>query len=116
MAEALLRSAGGQWFIVTGPNAANLDADGTYVVFGNVTDGLEIAQEMVAGAGGADGQTPPEEVVVETITIAEDTATDGSTPDTATASTTSASTEPATSGPATTGPETTAAAPTTTAG
>ena len=109
-------SAGGQWFIVTGPAASNLDADGTYVVFGTVTEGLEIAQEMVAGAGGADGQTPPEEVVVETITIAEDTATDGSTPDTATASTTSASTEPATSGPATTGPETTAAAPTTTAG
>ncbi|MDQ3468263.1 MAG: peptidylprolyl isomerase [Actinomycetota bacterium] len=67
-------SAGGQWFIVTGPAASNLDADGTYVVFGTVTEGLEIAQEMVAGAGGPDGQTPAEEVSVETVTITEDAA------------------------------------------
>lgn len=70
-------SAGAQWFINGGPNAANLDFDpsqpgsGTYVPFGTVTEGLEIVQEIIGSAGGADGQTPAEEVVVETITIAE---------------------------------------------
>lgn len=64
-------SSGGQWFFVTGPNAAALDGDGTYVVFGTVTEGVEITQEILALAGGDDGQTPTEDVVLESVTITE---------------------------------------------
>jgi cyclophilin family peptidyl-prolyl cis-trans isomerase len=62
-------SAGGQWFFVGGPNAAALDAQGTYVVFGEVTEGLEIVQSIIASVS-ANGP-PPEEVRVETVTITE---------------------------------------------
>jgi cyclophilin family peptidyl-prolyl cis-trans isomerase len=63
-------SAGGQWFFVTGPNGANLDAQGTYVVFGEVTEGLEVAQSILA-LSGDDGQAPTREVEVETVEITE---------------------------------------------
>ena len=45
-------SAGGQWFFVGGPNAAALDAQGTYVVFGDVTEGLDIVQAIIASVTG----------------------------------------------------------------
>ena len=63
-------SAGGQWFFVSGPNGSNLDAQGTYVVFGEITEGLEIAEAILA-LSGEDGQTPTREVVVETVEITE---------------------------------------------
>lgn len=63
-------SAGGQWFFVTGPNGANLDAQGTYVVFGEITEGLEVAQSILA-LSGDDGQTPSREVTLETVEITE---------------------------------------------
>ena len=62
-------SAGGQWFFVGGPNAAALDAQGTYVVFGDVTEGLDIVQAIIASVT-ANGP-PPEEIRVETVTITE---------------------------------------------
>jgi cyclophilin family peptidyl-prolyl cis-trans isomerase len=46
-----------------------LDAQGTYVVFGEVTEGLEIVQSIIASVS-ANGP-PPEEVRVETVTITE---------------------------------------------
>ena len=63
-------SAGGQWFITTGPNSANLDATGTYVVFGNVTEGLDIARRSSPWPG-PDGETLTETVDVETVEITE---------------------------------------------
>jgi cyclophilin family peptidyl-prolyl cis-trans isomerase len=63
-------SAGGQWFFVTGPNGSNLDAQGTYVVFGEVTEGLDVAQAILA-LSGPDGQTPTREVTLETVEITE---------------------------------------------
>ena len=104
-------SAGGQWFIVTGPNASNLDAQGTYVVFGRVTQGLEIAQAMVENVG-ADGQTPSEEVRVETILIEEVAggATDATTATSAPA-TFDSSTETSTDATGTAAPSTQAANP-----
>ncbi len=63
-------SAGGQWFFVTGPNGANLDAQGTYVVFGEITEGLDVAQSILA-LSGDDGQTPSREVTLETVEITE---------------------------------------------
>jgi cyclophilin family peptidyl-prolyl cis-trans isomerase len=63
-------SAGGQWFFVTGPNGANLDAQGTYVVFGEISEGLDVAEAILA-LSGDDGQTPSREVTVETVEITE---------------------------------------------
>ena len=63
-------SAGGQWFFVTGPNGANLDAQGTYVVFGEITEGLDVAEAILA-LSGDDGQTPSREVTLETVEITE---------------------------------------------
>ena len=63
-------SAGGQWFFTTGPNSAGLADTGTYVVFGRVTAGSDIAAEINALAG-SDGDTPTETVNVETIEITE---------------------------------------------
>jgi cyclophilin family peptidyl-prolyl cis-trans isomerase len=63
-------SAGGQWFFVTGPNGANLDAQGTFVVFGEITEGLDVAESILA-LSGEDGQTPSREVTLETVEITE---------------------------------------------
>ena len=38
-------SAGGQWFFVTDPPATP-DPTGTYVVFGTITEGLDVAQAI----------------------------------------------------------------------
>ena len=77
-------SAGGQWFFVGGPNAAALDAQGTYVVFGEVTEGLEIVETIIASVS-ANGP-PPEEIRVETVTITEGGADAGDTTTPGTAS------------------------------
>ena len=63
-------SAGGQWFFVAGPKASSLDAQGTYVVFGEVSEGLDIVQEIL-GLAGDDGQTPTREVTLESVEITE---------------------------------------------
>ena len=58
-------SGGAQWFITTGPNAAKLDAQGTYTVFGDVTSGLDVAQEIAALATSATDDSMKEKVVVD---------------------------------------------------
>ncbi len=65
--------AGAQFFFVTGPGGANLDAQGSYVVFGEVTEGLEILEQIVATTTVDDtGEGEPDpEVVVESVTITE---------------------------------------------
>lgn len=63
-------SAGAQWFFVGGPNASTLDAQGTYVTFGHVTEGLDVVKAILALAG-EDGQTPTRTVTVNSITIQE---------------------------------------------
>jgi len=64
-------SGGAQWFITTGPKAANLDAQGTYTVFGDVTSGLDVAQKIAALATSATDDTMKEKVVVEKVEIVE---------------------------------------------
>jgi cyclophilin family peptidyl-prolyl cis-trans isomerase len=64
-------SGGAQWFITTGPNAAKLDAQGTYTVFGDVTSGLDVAQKIAALATSATDDSMKEKVVVEKIEIVE---------------------------------------------
>ncbi|MET0578053.1 MAG: peptidylprolyl isomerase [Ilumatobacteraceae bacterium] len=63
-------SAGGQWFFTVTDAAAALDAQGTYVVFGEVTEGLEITEQMLALAP-ASGDTPTETITVERVEITQ---------------------------------------------
>lgn len=63
-------SSGGQWFFGAGPNVSNLNQQGTYVKFGTITEGFDVAEGILALAGD-DGQTPTKDVTVETITIDE---------------------------------------------
>ena len=61
-------SAGGQWFFVTEPPPTP-DPAGTYVVFGTITEGLDVAR-AIRELGGQDG-APSRDVTVETVEIAE---------------------------------------------
>jgi cyclophilin family peptidyl-prolyl cis-trans isomerase len=68
-------SAGGQFFIITGPKAALLNTQGTYVVFGKITTGLDIAQKII-GLNKTDpasqlGGAPSRTVTINKITIVE---------------------------------------------
>lgn len=68
-------SAGAQFFFVAGPKASSLDADGSYVVFGTVVEGLDIVKQILAShvddpASGLGGH-PAEPVIVEKVTISE---------------------------------------------
>ncbi|MGA0117761.1 MAG: peptidylprolyl isomerase [Ilumatobacteraceae bacterium] len=67
-------SGGGQFFFVTGPKASLLDSQGTYVTFGKISSGLDVAKAIMAlheaddsGLGGAPSRT----VTVNSITITE---------------------------------------------
>lgn len=68
-------SASAQFFFVTGPNGANLDSQGTYVVFGHVTEGLDLLQKMVSTAKIADKSTqdgtPNPAVTITNVTISQ---------------------------------------------
>jgi cyclophilin family peptidyl-prolyl cis-trans isomerase len=68
-----INSAGGQFFIVTGPNASALDSQGTYVVFGKISKGLDVAKAILglnAGSGQLGG-APSRAVKITSVTIAE---------------------------------------------
>ena len=72
-------SASAQYFFSAGPATANLNADGSYVVFGKVVEGLDVLKKVLAShvdcpdpddpscLGGA----PQPPVEVETVTIEE---------------------------------------------
>jgi cyclophilin family peptidyl-prolyl cis-trans isomerase len=58
-----------QWFVVTGPKAAYLDDYGTFVVFGRITEGLDVAQSITAL--GAPGGTPTRPIALDTVAITQ---------------------------------------------
>ena len=66
-------SGGGQFFFVTGPKASVLDGQGTYVTFGKITKGLEVAQAILAlNSGEGDlGGAPSRPVRINTLVITE---------------------------------------------
>ena len=67
-------AAGAQFFLTTGPNAARLDSQGVYVVFGNTDDaGIAVAQSIIAlhEPGGALGGAPSRDVTVHSVTVEE---------------------------------------------
>lgn len=68
-------SSGAQYFMTAGPNVSNLDAYGTYLVFGDVVEGQDVVESILelhvedpsSGLGGG----PSEPVVVERVVIEE---------------------------------------------
>lgn len=68
-------SAGAQFFFVAGPAASALDSQGTYVTFGEVTEGLDVVQQILA-THKADpnsqlGGAPDPPVTIESVEIVE---------------------------------------------
>jgi cyclophilin family peptidyl-prolyl cis-trans isomerase len=66
-------SGGGQFFFVTGPKASVLDSQGTYVTFGKITKGLDVAQAILAlnSGEGSLGGAPSKPVKIDTVVITE---------------------------------------------
>jgi peptidyl-prolyl cis-trans isomerase B (cyclophilin B) len=74
-------SGGSQFFIITGEDGHNLDANATYTIFGRIVEGLGVAREIqripiedpAAAAGGDIGaQQPALAVYIERVTISTD--------------------------------------------
>lgn len=76
MANSGARDSGGsQFFIITGPDGHNLDANPAYTIFGRVIEGLDVARRIQAlpiqdPEGGLAGQQPASAVYIEQVTIA----------------------------------------------
>ena len=66
-------SGGGQFFFVTGPKASVLNSQGTYVTFGKITKGLDVAQAILAlnSGEGSLGGAPSKPVKIDTLIINE---------------------------------------------
>jgi cyclophilin family peptidyl-prolyl cis-trans isomerase len=74
MANSGPDTGGSQFFIITGEDGHNLDANPNYTIFGRVIDGLDVAQEIqqipVQDPGaGIEGQQPAQAVYIERVTI-----------------------------------------------
>ncbi|MEK9637362.1 MAG: peptidylprolyl isomerase, partial [Acidimicrobiaceae bacterium] len=69
---ALPNSSSAQYFFTTGENAARLDGQGVYVVFGETDEaGLGVLQSIIGlhEPGGALGGAPSRTVTVNSVTI-----------------------------------------------
>lgn len=67
-------SGSAQFFFATGPKVSALDAQGTYVPFGRVTEGLDVLDRIMAlhvGAGGGAEGAPSRTVTVRSVVITE---------------------------------------------
>lgn len=64
-------SAGAQYFIAGGPKVSNLNGQGTYVVFGHVTEGLDLVTKMVTYTDPNNPMGITKPVTVNSITITE---------------------------------------------
>ncbi len=66
-------SAGSAYFFTVGPEAGVLDAQGNFVVFGQVTEGLDVLQAIldlhVPDAGSVTGGRPSQTVTINSVTI-----------------------------------------------
>jgi peptidyl-prolyl cis-trans isomerase B (cyclophilin B) len=74
MANSGPNTGGSQFFIITGENGHNLDANPNYTIFGRVIEGLDVAQEIQQipiqdPAAGIEGQQPAQAVYFEKVTI-----------------------------------------------
>jgi cyclophilin family peptidyl-prolyl cis-trans isomerase len=74
MANAGPNTGGSQFFLITGENGHNLDANPAYTVFGTVVSGLDVAKTIQQlpiqdPNGGIAGQQPAQAVYIEKVTI-----------------------------------------------
>jgi cyclophilin family peptidyl-prolyl cis-trans isomerase len=78
MANAGPNSGGSQFFIITGPNGTNLDANPNYTIFGKIVEGLAVAERIqrlpildpkAAAQGDLSGQRPRDAVYIERVTL-----------------------------------------------
>ena len=78
MANGGPNTGGSQFFLITGPNGKNLDANPNYTIFGQVIEGLSVAQRIqhlpildpqAAAQGDLSGQRPRDAVYIEEVTI-----------------------------------------------
>ena len=78
MANAGPNTGGSQFFIITGENGHALDDQAAWTIFGNVIEGLDVAQTIqqlpiqdpeAAAAGDLTGQQPQDAVYLELVTI-----------------------------------------------
>jgi peptidyl-prolyl cis-trans isomerase B (cyclophilin B) len=81
MANSGPNTGGSQFFLITGDKGHNLDANPNYTIFGQVTDGLDVAKVIqglpiqdpnAAASGDPSGQQPAQAVYIEEVTIHED--------------------------------------------
>ena len=79
MANAGANTGGSQFFIITGKNGHNLDAQPNYTIFGHIVRGLDVAQRMqqlpiadpaAAAQGDLTGQAPKQAIYIDSVTIA----------------------------------------------
>ena len=70
MANSGPNTNGSQWFIVSGPDGANLDDIPNYTIFGNVREGMDVVAAIEAVPIGA-GDVPSQAVYIERVTIEE---------------------------------------------
>ena len=68
MANAGPNTNGSQFFVITGPSGVQLPP--SYSLFGQVIDGLEVAEAIQSSPTGAEDR-PLEDVVIESVTISE---------------------------------------------
>ncbi len=61
-------SAGAQFFFATGPKVSNLDAQGTYVKFGKVREGMDVLKKIIELGPDGNG-APSKRVTVNSVTI-----------------------------------------------
>jgi cyclophilin family peptidyl-prolyl cis-trans isomerase len=80
MANAGANTGGSQFFIITGANGHNLDANPNYTIFGTIIRGLDVAQRIqklpikdpaAVAQGDLAGQAPKDAVYIDSVTITE---------------------------------------------
>jgi len=74
MANGGPNTGGSQFFLITGPNGKNLDANPAYTIFGKVVEGLAVAQKIQQlpiqdPSTGMAGQRPTDAIYFDSVTV-----------------------------------------------
>jgi peptidylprolyl isomerase len=69
MANAGPNTGGSQFFLITGPGGANLDSNPNYTIFGNITDGLDVAKQINGFMPKSGDGEPTQAVYIDSVTI-----------------------------------------------
>jgi cyclophilin family peptidyl-prolyl cis-trans isomerase len=69
MANAGPNTGGSQFFLITGPGGANLDGNPNYTIFGNITDGLDVAKQINGFMPKSGDGQPTQAVYIDSVTI-----------------------------------------------